>query len=225
MNHIKYSGLIQLSHDHTDSVVSNLNQDKRSFNSPENKFYISNRQLVKFKSKDYILLLDGIIYEFDNQPFSEDQYSHIVDHLSKDSERTMPLINGEFVLFLIDRCTSTIMIATSESGNSALFYRKLKDSIEISNSLQEITKSAYGSLEIRYQRIYDIFTGNNLGSENTCFSDILRLLPGHYMVIKDGVVTITEYSKLYLQFKPDLNQVMMPIRISERFFNSRLKIG
>ena len=192
MEHIKYSGLILLSHNHSDSFVSNLKEDEGSFNSPENKFYVSNRQLVKFKSKDNILLLDGIIYEFDNQPFSEDQYSLLVDHLSRDSEGTMPLINGEFVLFLLDRSTSTIIIATSESGNSALFYREINGFIEFSNSLTEIAKSAYGTIEIHYQRIYDLFTGNNLGSENTCFSDVLRILPGHCMRIKDGIVTNIE---------------------------------
>ena len=132
-------------------------------------------------------------------------------------------------MFLLDRCTSTTMIASSESGNSALLYRKLNDSIEISNSLKEIIKSASGTLEIRYQRIYDLFIGNNLGSDNTCFTDVLRLLPGHFMVIRDGVVTISEYSKLfcpsnltklghdpYLHFRAVVRQSVKHRSISDR---------
>jgi len=197
MDHIKYSGQLQFKGDQAKSNVSILKMNEQSFYSSRDKFYVSKSQLVKFESTDYLLLIDGIIYEFDHKPFSEDKYSLLIDNLSKDMNTTLQKINGEFVLFFVERNSSTIVIATSESGNLAFFYQKLEGTLLFSNSLNEMLISKVGIPDVHFQRVFDVLTGNNLGSEFTCFSNVLRLLPGQYMAIAKGEIKILEYSDLF----------------------------
>ncbi len=200
MSQIKYKGLLKLNHCTIgyDSTKTDNNESSSSLS--VSGFYLSNKQLVKYKNKDYVFILDGLIYEFDDQPLHEGQLTQFVDQLSEDSSRALRLINGEFVLYLIHRVLPRVIIATSFSGNAALFYRKFSESIVFSNSMTEICKTGDDPPAIRLQRIYDILTGNKLGSAETCFSGIERLLPGMIMKIENGHISISAYTDLFQNF-------------------------
>ncbi len=100
MNALTYNGQFCLNQN---SLLEKkyVNQDissPKDFN--DEGFYISNSQLVKFKSKDYILIVDGRIFEFDSQSFFEDQYHLLVDWLSKDFKNTVRKLNGEYTIYI-----------------------------------------------------------------------------------------------------------------------------
>ncbi|MCK5135655.1 MAG: hypothetical protein KAR19_07705 [Bacteroidales bacterium] len=181
--------------------------------------------------------MDGIIYEFDHQLFSEDQYSLLIDHFSKDLERTLRLIKGEFTLFFLDLTSGRVIIATAESGNAAFLFRRSGEFLIFSNSLTEILKPDLGSKEINFQRIHDIMTGSRLGSEETCYSDIIRLLPGYYLTCKNKSITINGYTSLfsidrhhqlcadpYIQFREIFDQAVR-IRLMGNRIGSALSSG
>ena len=110
MYHFHYTGVIGYQNDAYKGEISHFPMNIKRYSLISDRFYISNRQLVKYKSKEYLLMLDGIIYEFDHQPFSEDQYPLVADHLSNDIEKTLQRIDGEYTLFLVEHSVSPGML-------------------------------------------------------------------------------------------------------------------
>jgi asparagine synthetase B (glutamine-hydrolysing) len=223
MSQIKYNGLIKLQLGSIGYNPSETDHNEPSSSFSVSGFYLSNKQLVKYENEDYIFILDGLIYELNKQPFHDGQLIQLIDHLSVNPEQALRLINGEFVLFLIHRALPLVIIATSFSGNAALFYRKFSDSIVFSNSMTEISKSGINPPAIRQQRIYDILKANNLGSAETCFSGVERLLPGMIMKIESGQISISAYTDLFQNFVrvPILKEPYIEFR---NIFHHALKI-
>jgi len=158
---------------------------------------LSEKRMVKYHDKDYLAILDGFIYEFENQLYTNEILPLIVKQFASNQKRTLHSINGEFVLILLHLSTSTCWVINSESGNAAFFYRKIDNRIYFSNSLPEILSTGGKAEEIHLQRIYDILTGNQLGLAHTCFKQVERLLPGHYMKVDKGHMSINKYSELF----------------------------
>ena len=197
MSQLKYTGRIKLDDEYIRSSSLAKNDQYSESVLLVSGFYLSKRQLIRYKSSDYILLLDGHIFEFNNQPFLEDQYPQLASEIASDPKKALQLINGEFVLYLIHVAISKVIIATSVSGNAALFHRRTPSTIVFSNSMTEILISEDEQPSLQLQRIYDILTANNLGSAETCFSGIERLLPGKIMEIEKGYISISDYSSLF----------------------------
>lgn len=183
-------------------------------------FSSSNGNLVQYKSMDYMVLLDGSIYEFDHQPFSKDQYPRFIDLFEKDPAGALRKLDGEFVAIIVDQKRSTSVVATSESGASALFYRKEGDALHIGNNIRETAGEDVGSGDVDFQRIYDTISGSNLGSERTPFQAVKRLLPGHYLIVRNGEVAVCEYSDLYALDSPLVEHPGTYDRFRELFRNS-----
>jgi asparagine synthase (glutamine-hydrolysing) len=197
MASLKFTGYIRLISNHPSPEWSTFPGKETQLVHYTDTLALTNRQLLKFSNRQYLILLDGIIYEFDNQAFSEDHFPQVLDYLSRDPEDTLRRLNGEFVLIFVDLPTDTIWICTSESGNAACFYRKREGEIHFSNSLAEMAGTLDSNKQVNFQRIFDILTGNNLGSHHTCFTEIKRLMPGQYMKVDAGKILIGKYSKLF----------------------------
>lgn len=223
MSQLKYTGRLKLKTEKFSSGSSSKEDYYSQSAYFVSDFYLSQKQLVKYKSNDYVFLLDGQIFEFDNQPFSDDHYYQIATQIARDPQQALRLINGEFVLFLIHVASPRMIVASSVSGNAALFYRSSSSSIVFSNSMNEIQMSEDETPTLRLQRIYDILTANNLGSAETCFSGIERLLPGHIMEIEKGRISLFDYSNLFQNFSR-VSQVDDPYADFRDIFQHALKI-
>ena len=197
MRHVYYNGYIHLNADPPRNGIPLIHGKPVPGSISENAIYISNKQLVRFKSKEYLLFLDGIIYEFYQQSFTNDQYSVLAESLSADYNNTLRALNGEFIILFADHSKNTFRIIASESGNASLFYRKHGNQLSFSNSLNMMHGHPGGTDHIDFQRIYDIITGNNLGSERTCFSSVKRLLPGYCIRVERGTVTVENNSEIF----------------------------
>lgn len=197
MKHFKYIGQL--------AFKSNTFRNQELSGSVENgiddlctgNLWFSNKQLLKFKSKQYLLFLDGVIYQYDQKLFNEDNYYQLILDFCSNQEMTLRKLNGEFVLILLDLMSSVTWMASGESGNAALFYRVTSVSLDFSNSTKGLFQSGRYSNDINFQRIYDILTGNSLGSEGTCFTELKRLLPGHYLKVENGSIIDVNYSILF----------------------------
>ena len=195
--HIYYNGTIQLTPDFPRQAIPTDQESPSPGSLSDNNVYVSNKQLVRFKSKEYLLFLDGIIYEFYQQPFSDDQYPLLAGRLSADYSNTLRALNGEFTLVFADHFKNMCRIIASESGNASLFYRRHSNQLSFSNSLSMMHGRPEGRDHIDFQRIHDLITGNNLGSERTCFSSVKRLLPGYCIKADRGTVTVENYSEIF----------------------------
>lgn len=233
MNHFPYRGKIELNRKKSPNqgLIRSYRKEAEDFRS-EN-FWVSNKNLKKYESERYIILVDGIIYEYNNESFSENHYTKLLESFAKDEESTLQKINGEFTLILLDRVYHTTWFAVSESGIAAFFYMKEGQNFHFSNSTASLIHARCISKEVNFQRVYDILTGNNLGSSETCFEGIERLNPGCYVKIADESVNVSEYSKIFLskRVRKDLPNIYDSFRsvfrhaVSIRLFADRVGIA
>ncbi len=204
MIHYNYKGKVVLRK--TESInqqlVHPVNSSEEFLN---DNLWISNSNLIKFRSKQYVLLIDGVIYNIGHKIFREENYLDLIDRFSKEKLGTLHTLNGEYVLIIADLLSNEIWFITSESGSAAFFFRESIDNFHFSNSINGLLKIPNESNEIHLQRVYDVLVGNNLGSEHTCFTEIKRLLPGQYLKVKDGTCMVADYSMLYNRERDTLN--------------------
>ncbi|PID93226.1 MAG: hypothetical protein CSA96_00340 [Bacteroidetes bacterium] len=165
----------------------------------EGLFYLSDKQLMVFKDKEAILLLDGIIYEYEQRPFSECRARILADHFRRNGSTVFRELRGEFSLCFIDIREKRCLIGLSESGAAALFYRLDNQVLHFGNHLAGFAGACRSGPDLH--RIYELISGIGLGSGRTAYRGVSRLLPGHYLEFRQGVLKRDCYSPLYMSVR------------------------
>ena len=73
----------------------------------------------------------------------------------------------------------------------------MKDRLFFSNSFRLIGGLLESENDISFRRIFQIATGNNLGSEDTFLTNIRKLLPGQYVVFSSHGAETRTYSSIF----------------------------
>lgn len=197
MKNLIYKGLAFKNREEVDTEIT-LSPDLIRQNSVvDGLLYVSEKELIKYRDSRFIILLDGVIYKFREEVFNEDHYENLAVSFMDNVEDTLSLLDGEFTLFLADRLENIFYIAVSESGNAALYYHENDRELLFSNYLDGFPGEIQDSNSLNYERIYQILSGRDLGSENTIYKGIRKLLPGNYLTFSKEEVKIREYSTIF----------------------------
>lgn len=181
----------------------------------ESSLYVSEKDLIKYSNSHIRILLDGVIYRFRGQDFSEDFYEVLAESFSENIENTLQDLDGEFTIIIENRSDKSICLASGETGNCALFYHPGKNWLLFGNSLSGLKEFIPEGISINNERIYQILSGQNLGSNNTIYSEIQKLLPGNYLTISGEEIKICEYSNI---FKTEREIQIVEREVYERFY-------
>ena len=186
IQHVEYAGLMGLIPSTDPGQIIGSFPGFDTLITCSSNLFLSNDQLIRYKSNEYLLLIDGIIYDFVHNPVNGDQYPKIIDQLVLDPGSALGDLHGEFTILLAKRTEGSFLVGNSRAGNSAFFYGFVQGGLLFSNSLSRLASSHALSGKVNYQRIYDILAARNLGAEETCYSQIRRLLPGSFLEVPAG---------------------------------------
>ncbi|MFI0416529.1 MAG: asparagine synthase (glutamine-hydrolyzing), partial [Candidatus Thiodiazotropha sp.] len=106
-------------------------------------------------------------------------------------------LNGMFAFAIYNENEKSLFLARDRMGIKPLYYTKTKEGFYFSSEIKAILE--YGDVErrINNRSVYEYFMFRGVAGENTMFENVLSLLPGHYMIIKDSNKKIVRYWNLF----------------------------
>lgn len=197
MPNLYYIGLIMFDYSQANEnlKIKGIKLGKNSI--VDKKLYITQKNLIKYEDKDYLLIVDGQVYRFKNQLFTVKLYFDLANSINYDAQKALESLDGEFTIILYARKQNKIYITNSESGSIALYYYVSNNRFIFSNSIAYLNKTLPQKQNVNFEKVFDFLVSQNLGTEETFYSNIHRLLPGNLVIIDSHDYRIIDYTKLY----------------------------
>lgn len=112
---------------------------------------------------------------------------------------------GMYAFALWDEDNQELFCLRDEFGTKPFFYYQAEDKTVICNhSIRKIMESPKFVKELNEEMLQIYLSLTYLAGEETFFKGLKKLLPGHYLVWKNGEITVKRYWKP--EFKPEDNK-------------------
>ncbi|MBK9215323.1 MAG: asparagine synthase (glutamine-hydrolyzing) [Chloracidobacterium sp.] len=110
-------------------------------------------------------------------------------------------LRGMFAFAVWDKAKRELFIARDRFGVKPLYYVHADDgSLYFASEIKALLEVGAVKPEVNFNALPDQFGNHGTSGDETLFSGVKRLLPGHTMVWKDGKLNIREYWDL--EFEP-----------------------
>lgn len=104
----------------------------------------------------------------------------------------LEMINGFFALAIYDALEHTLFIARDRSGEKPLLYSIDNDKIVFASEMKALM--AYNiAKEIDNESVLSYLQLNYIPAPHSIFKQVKKLMPGEYVIIKNGEVSINRY--------------------------------
>ncbi|MEO8512657.1 MAG: asparagine synthase (glutamine-hydrolyzing) [Ignavibacteria bacterium] len=123
--------------------------------------------------------------------------------------------NGMWAFAIWDKRTKILFMARDRFGVKPLYYVKNDTYFAFSSELKPLTVYNTNCTEINSDKIpFFLIYGNRLNTEETYLKDIFSLPASHYLVYKDGKISISQYYDVKVHSE-GLNEEQLKHRIVE----------
>lgn len=92
-------------------------------------------------------------------------------------------LNGMFAFLLYDKPQNRLIAARDHFGIKPLYFYEDKENFLFASEIKALLAHPAVKREANYQSMHDYLTFQFVLGENTLFKNIVKVLPGHYMVI------------------------------------------
>jgi asparagine synthase (glutamine-hydrolysing) len=186
---------------------------------------VSGQQPMASPDGDVWLIFNGEIYNFpelqadlaaDGHQFRTRSDTEVLLALfCRDGVAAFPKLNGMFACAFWDGRTRQLTLVRDRWGKKPLFYARTPEELRFGSEIKSIL--AYGPLDRRVHpgALNEYLSQGYVSGEATIFEGVRRLLPGHYLVAREGEVAVRPYYTL--EFRPD------PAPLPEPEFRERLR--
>ena len=121
-------------------------------------------------------------------------------------------LRGMFAFALWDESEQTLFCARDRFGIKPLYYAQVDGMLVLASEAKALLPFL-PSIETDPEGLQDYLTFQFVLHGKTLFRGVQELLPGHYLVVRDGQVTVRRYWEV--QYEPDFDH-------TERYFSDRL---
>ena len=140
--------------------------------------------------------------------FSTHTDTEVILHLYEDhGPECLRLLNGQFAIAIWNERDRSLFLARDRVGVRPLFYTQTGSSLIFASEIKSILVDPQVSAELDPLALDQIFTYWSTLSPRSCFRGIVDVPPGHYLLAKDGKMTVKAYWKLDFSRNP---QVSLP---------------
>lgn len=101
--------------------------------------------------------------------------------------------DGMFAFAIFDKKNGQLFLARDRLGEKPLYYFLDQDKFVFASEIKAILEDKNIQKNISNQGIINYFTFGHSIAPDTIYKGIKKLLPGHYLIIKDGKAEINEY--------------------------------
>lgn len=125
-------------------------------------------------------------------------------------------LNGMFAFAVCDDVEKTLTLARDRAGIKPLYYARIADNFVFASEIKAILATRLLKAELDPEALNQFLTFLWPVPPHTMFKGIYQLLPGHYMVWKDGEIAMREWWDLDFSLEEnDLNERVWSERVLE----------
>jgi asparagine synthase (glutamine-hydrolysing) len=110
-------------------------------------------------------------------------------------------LNGMFAFALWDAKRSRLLAARDRLGKKPFYYHLGKEGFIFSSEMKSILKESSVSREVNPEAVDKFFSYGYVPAPMTIFKSVSKLRPGHFLVLEDGKVKVSQYWDV--AYKPD----------------------
>jgi asparagine synthase (glutamine-hydrolysing) len=108
-------------------------------------------------------------------------------------ESFLTRIRGMFALALWDGRTRTLVAARDRAGEKPLYYTQTPQGLRLASEIKALLSRPEVDRTLDYEALDQFLTYEYVIAPRTIFASIRKLPPAHYLVYRDGEVTIRRY--------------------------------
>lgn len=147
------------------------------------------------------IVFNGEIYNFreirkelSNYPFKSQNDTEVIlaAYLTWGKE-CLHKFNGMFSFAIWDKKNKDLFIARDRLGVKPLYYYMQNDVLLFSSEVRGILASGIVPREINKSVLQEYFSYQTVHAPNTLIKDVLMLLPGHHLSVKEGKIEIQRW--------------------------------
>jgi asparagine synthase (glutamine-hydrolysing) len=101
--------------------------------------------------------------------------------------------NGMFAFALWDDRNKQLFLARDRIGEKPLYYYRDQERLVFASEIKSILADPAISRRLNWRGLCNFLAFGHAVAPETIYRDIVKLLPGHYLLAKDGRVTIRQY--------------------------------
>jgi len=156
-------------------------------NKDQNLFIVFNGEIYNFQELRKIL--EGLGYVFRSKTDTE-----VILHSYQEwGENCLQRINGMFAFAIYDKTNKKIFIARDRMGEKPLYFYIDNEKFIFASEIKAILQDNSVERKINSQGFVNYFAFGHSIAPDTIYEGIKKLLPGHYLIIKNGQIEIKQY--------------------------------
>lgn len=167
------------------------------------------------EDKSLVLVFNGELYNFQDvrkelieagHVFATGTDSEILLHGYEEwgKEGLLSKLRGMFAFVIYDRNRKSIFGARDHFGIKPFYYYKGKETLLFGSEIKSFLVHPEFEKKLNEGRLPDFMTFGCLPGDETFFTDVYKLLPGHYLIWENGQLEINQYWEPV--FRVDENQ-------------------
>ena len=162
-------------------------------------------QPMKDKTGRFTIVFNGEIYNYkklrqdltsQGVHFNSQSDTEVLLNLYiREKENCLDKLNGFFAFAIYDKEEKSLFVARDRMGIKPLLYYQDKDKVLFASEMKSLL--SYGiKRTVDYTSLYQYLQFNYIPAPGTILNGVKKLMPGHYMTVKDKTVSITRYYQI-----------------------------
>ena len=165
-------------------------------NEDDTVWIVFNGEIYNYQDLRQDLLTRGHVFKTHSD-------TEVIIHLYEEcGESCVEKLRGMFAFAIWDDKKKVLLLARDRVGIKPLYYWKTDKSLIFASEIKAIMADAEVKREVDPAMIDRFLSFYFLPGEETLLRNILKLAPGHYLIVRDGKVDIREYWNLRFSETP-----------------------
>lgn len=172
------------------SIIDTSSDGHQPMKDPSGRYtIIFNGEIYNYREIRKKLLDRGITFQ------SESDTEVLLKLYIQEKAQCLEMINGFFAFAIYDKEEHSLFIARDRMGIKPLMYYQDGDKVIFASEMKSLL--AYGiPKQIDNTSLYQYLQFNYIPAPGSIFTRVKKLMPGHYMVVKNKALTIEKYYQI-----------------------------
>jgi asparagine synthase (glutamine-hydrolysing) len=170
------------------SIIDTSAAGNQPFFSADKRYALSyNGEIYNYLEVKKELEMKGYVFQTDSDT------EVLLNAFAEWKTDCLPKLNGMFAFAIWDEQEKTLTLARDRAGIKPLYFSKFDKQIVFASEIKAILASKLIKPELDREGFHQFLTFLWTVPPHTLFSNIKQLQPGHFLVWKDGEITINEW--------------------------------
>lgn len=172
-------------------------------------------QPIHNEDKTLWIVFNGEIYNYrelraglkKTHQFTTDSDTEVILHLYEEmGERCVEQLRGMFAFAIWDTKTATLFLARDHLGQKPLFYAHQGQQLTFASEIKALLTAVPSLRQMDPEALHQYLTLRIIAPPRTMFAGIRKLPPGHWLLYRDGRITVQRYWHLHYQPKLQMSE-------------------